>query len=229
MCGRYALTKLEDLERFLNSTAFEGPTRYNIAPTQPAPVVRLNQAGDRVTTTPTWGLVPFWAKDPAAVRRPINARAETVATSGMFRHAFARRRCLVPANGFYEWQARSDRRTKQPWYLHRHDHELFAFAGLCESWGEGEDRLDTFAIITTEPNELVRPIHDRMPVIVPPDEHDRWLDLATEPESLQPLLRPAPDHDWTADPVSTHVNRPDHDDASCIEPIEDPDRDLFSA
>ncbi|MGD8725986.1 MAG: SOS response-associated peptidase, partial [Gemmatimonadales bacterium] len=167
-----------------------------------------------------WGLIPSWAKDPTIGNRMINARAETVATKPAFEGAFKHRRCLIPADGFYEWQKTGSR--KQPYYIGRRDGSVFAFAGLWERWAdEGHDPIETFTIITTTPNDLLAPIHDRMPVILPTDRYDEWLDPAnTETEALQSLLGPAPAADLTATPVSTYVNSPHNEGPECVRPLE---------
>jgi len=217
--------------------------RYNIAPTQPVAVVRLIGAGVVQLPLPSpvsgegpgvrgsdspprelvwlrWGLLPSWAQDPAIGNRLINARAETAATKPAFRSALRRRRCLVVADGFYEWQRTGAR--KQPYFIHMRDDRPFALAGLWESW-EGADHsaLETCAILTTDANELMRPIHDRMPVIVSPNDYDRWLDAAIQkPEQVAPLLKAYPGDGMIAYPVSPYVNSPARDDPRCIEPAE---------
>jgi putative SOS response-associated peptidase YedK len=165
-----------------------------------------------------WGLVPSWAKDAKIGNSLINARAESVAEKPAFRAAFRRRRCLVVADGFYEWQRTGSK--KQPYFIRLADDRPFAFAGLWEFW-EGPDHsaLETCALITTGANELMEPIHDRMPVILAPDDYDRWLDPALQtPEQLQPLLRQFPSGAMVAYPVSTHVNSPRNEDPRCIAP-----------
>jgi putative SOS response-associated peptidase YedK len=164
-----------------------------------------------------WGLIPPWATDPAVGNRMINARAETAATRPAFRAALRRRRCLVLADGFYEW--RSDGRRKQPFLFHRPDQRPFGFAGLWETW-EGPDHrvVESCTLLTTEANAVVRPIHNRMPVILLRDAHAAWLDPAVEdPSPLAALLRPYPEADLVARPVSPYVNSPTHDDPRCIE------------
>ena len=165
-----------------------------------------------------WGLIPSWARDPAIGNRLINARAETVGEKPAFRAALRRRRCLIAADGFYEWQRAGAR--KQPYFIRLRDDRPFAFAGLWESW-EGADHsaLETCTILTTDANEVMRPIHDRMPVILAPDDYARWLDPAIEsPAPLAGLLRPYAADDLTASAVSPHVNSPAHEDPRCIEP-----------
>jgi len=201
--------------------------RFNIAPSQPAPVVRLapqQPEPQRQLVWLRWGLIPGWAKDPAVGNRMINARSETVAEKPAYRAALRRRRCLVAADGFYEWQRTGGR--KQPYLIRMHDESPFAFAGLWEAWEGAEGAcVESCTLLTTEPNELMRPIHNRMPVILAPEHYRRWLDPAVQqPELLLPLLRPYPGDQLRADPVSTFVNNPAHEGPRCIEP----QRDLFS-
>ncbi len=209
---------------------FEVPpftARFNIAPTQPVAVVRLDPQSDeprRELVWLRWGLIPSWAKDPAIGNRMINARAETAAEKPAFRAAFRRRRCLVAADGFYEWQRTGGK--KQPYFIHLHDDRPFGFAGLWESWeGPDHSHIESCTLLTTGPNELLRPIHDRMPVILGPESYAPWLDPAVQqPEQLLPLLQPYPSEAMTADAVGTFVNSPRNDGPQCIEP----QRDLFS-
>jgi putative SOS response-associated peptidase YedK len=242
MCGRFTLRAPASLvaEQFGLLDVPPLDPRYNIAPTQPVAVVRTaglgavqeplpspvsgEGLGVRAASSPRelvwlrWGLVPSWAQDPAIGNRLINARAETAAQKPAFRAAMRRRRCLVVADGFYEWQRTGAR--KQPYFIRMRDDRPFAFAGLWESW-EGADHsaLETCTILTTDANELMRPIHDRMPVIVSPDDYALWLDPANErPEQLASLLEPYRGDAMIAYPVSTLVNSPAHDDPRCIEP-----------
>ena len=166
-----------------------------------------------------WGLIPSWAKDPKIGYQCINAKAETVAEKPSFRSAFKKRRCLVVATGFYEWQVQG--RTKQPMWIGLRSKRPFAFAGLWEHWKPAEEEpLETCTIITTEPNELMRPIHNRMPVILAPVSYDQWLDPTFQHiEPLKALLRPYLSEELTAYPVSTFVNNPRHDAPQCLEPI----------
>ena len=190
--------------------------RYNIAPTQPVVAVHASEGAGRNCEMMHWGLIPSWADDPAIGTRMINARAETVATKPSFRSAFRQRRCLVVADGFYEWQKLE--RRKQPHYIRLRDGKPFAFAGLWERWNKGEGGpLDTCTIITTSPNELIENLHDRMPVILPPNHFEDWL----EPEPLalsrlQDLLVPYPAEGMEAYPVSTYVNKPANDGPECV-------------
>ncbi len=225
MCGRYtlatpteALAKLFQLQTALPSLR----PRYNIAPTQPVAVVRRSTEGEREMVIMHWGLIPSWAKEPDIGNRLINARSETVSEKPSFRSAFKRRRCLVPTDGFYEWQRLNKR--KQPHYVRMGDGEPFAFAGLWEHWeGQDETVIESCTILTTEANAFVRPIHNRMPVIVEPGDYDLWLE--TEPDrtgALARLMRPYSGDRLTAFPISTWVNNPKNDDARCVEPIEQP-------
>ena len=192
MCGRYELHTQPATIALAFALAHppEIRARYNIAPTEQVPIIRLNEAGARELSQVKWGFVPFWAKDPSIGSRTINARAETVATAPAFRSAFKKTRCLIPASGFYEWQKR-DGTTKQPMHIGMKDGAPFAFAGLWTTWGAKDaEQLVTCTIITGEPNELVAPIHNRMPVILAPGDFDRWLDTAA-PDAGE-LLRPYP-------------------------------------
>jgi putative SOS response-associated peptidase YedK len=222
MCGRYTLfSRLEVWEEIHQAQGVpELKPRYNIAPTQQVIVIRLNEEGQREKVMMHWGLIPSWAKDPSIGNRMINARAETVAEKPSFRAAFKRRRCLIPANGFYEWKKVGKR--KQPYYVRRIDGEPMAFAGLWEHW-EGQDGtvVESCTIITTESNSTIRPLHNRMPVILDPEEYNLWLDSeVSDLETLAPLMRPYPDDKLEAILVSTLVNNPRNDDARCIEPPE---------
>jgi putative SOS response-associated peptidase YedK len=189
--------------------------RYNVAPMQQVLAIRPRD-GKRHAELLRWGLVPSWADDPKIGNRLINARADTVASKPSFRSAFKRGRCLVLADGFYEWKAAG--KAKQPFFIRLKSDEPFAFAGLSEHWHRGEQTVDSCALITTEPNELMATIHDRMPVILRPDDYDAWLDPATDKDAAQVLLRPYPADEMTATPVSTLVNSPKNDVAACIEP-----------
>jgi putative SOS response-associated peptidase YedK len=221
MCGRFTLATAPDFEaEFFELAAVpDFPARYNIAPTQPAPVIVVTpERGTRVFRVLRWGLIPGWAKDPTIGSRMINARAETVADKPAFRSAFRRRRCLIVSDGFYEWKKGAGR--KQPLYLRMCDDKPIAFAGLWEHW-EGTDgtRLASCALPTTPPNDVLRPIHDRMPLILGLKSYELWLDPAMDnADRLEPLLRPYPAEKMKAFPVSTRVNSPTRDDPACIEP-----------
>ena len=224
MCGRFALTD-PDADIAVQFGLPEIPDiqpRYNIAPTQPVAAVRLKSRDEtREMVMLNWGLIPFWAKDPKIGARMINARSETAAQKPSFRAAFRRRRCLVIADGFYEWQKQNG--TKQPFFIHLRDARPFAFAGLWEHW-EGPDAstIESCTILTTEPNDFLRPVHNRMPVILKPGDYDLWLDPEVQqPDLIQPLLRPYPAQEMDAYPVSRFVNRPGNDTPECIEPLVD--------
>ena len=166
-----------------------------------------------------WGLVPSWADDPKQLSRPINARAETVAASPMFRGAFANKRCLIPVSGFYEWKKRDD--GKQPYWIGRQDREPFAFAGLWEGWKTPEgETVETCTIITVEPNELISTIHHRMAAILKPDDEATWIDPKSGVDDLLQLLRPYESDELEAVPVSRAVNSPTRDDPALIVPVE---------
>lgn len=234
MCGRYSLTTpLEGLrEIFLFEEIPNLAPRYNIAPTQDVPVLRLGRDdGKRHLRLLRWGLIPFWAKDAAIGSRMINARSESLAEKPAFREAFRKRRCLVLADGFYEWQAPPEgaaprtskaKTPKQPYRITLAGGGPFAFAGLWERWHDkAEDRkLDSFTIVTTEANKTLSPIHHRMPVILAPADHATWLDPESRPADLQALLRPAPEAAVKAEPISTRINAVRHDDASVLAPPE---------
>ena len=222
MCGRYTLTAPAQVltEIFDLAETVELHPRYNIAPTQETAVVGLNHDGKRSLGLMRWGLIPHWAKDPSIGNRLINARAETAAEKPAFRSSFSKRRCLVPADGFYEWQKTGGR--KQPFYLQLKEHRPFAFAGLWARWKASEDEtVQSFTLLTTTPNEVAAKVHDRMPVILPPESYDRWLDPELhDREALEALLLPYPAEAMEAYPVSTLVNSPQNDDPRCIEPID---------
>jgi len=219
MCGRYTLTvEQEALQVALGVEGLVHPRpRYNIAPTQDLPAIVAGAEGRPAGKTLRWGLVPSWARDPSIGNRMINARSETAAEKPSFRGPFRRSRCLLPADGFYEWRKEEGR--KVPFWIHMEDHGPFTLAGLWDRWRgpEGEE-LETFTILTTEPNELLRPIHDRMPVIVAPEDREAWLGAGTPVDVLQSLLGPHPAEPMAVQEVSTHVNSPHNDDPSCIEP-----------
>ena len=225
MCGRFALmTSTEQLamqfdvpETAVNALPPSVP-RYNIAPTQPVAAIRLAENGQREFTFFRWGLVPSWAKDLNIGSRMINARSETVAEKPSFRTAFKRRRCLIPADGFYEWQKQGS--GKQPMFIRPVAERPFALAGLWEVWRDPDGSvLQTCTILTTTPNELMAPIHNRMPVIVEPEDFDLWLNPEPNPEQGLHLLRPYPTEKMTAYPVSTTVNNPRNDVPDCIQPL----------
>lgn len=223
MCGRFTLaaTTQKLAEAF---AGFEFPVelspRYNIAPSQPVAVIANN--GQNKVEFFQWGLVPSWAKEPAIGNQMINARSETLAEKPSFKNAYKRRRCLILTDGFYEWQAAPEagaKGGKTPMYIRLASGEPFALAGLWEVWRAGEDNLLSCAIITTNPNELMATIHNRMPVILPAAAYARWLDPAERrPEELNDLLQPYPAELMTAYPVSKLVNSPKNDSPELIAP-----------
>ena len=221
MCGRYTLTAdAESIQLAFgldDVSAWEQP-RYNIAPTQVVPVITNREP--KTLSLLKWGLVPSWAKDPKIGSRMINARAETAPEKPSFRTAFKRRRCLIPADGYYEWAKRDGR--KAPMYLQRSDRELFAFAGLWENWKQAEgDWLQTFTILTTAANEAVRPFHHRMTVMIEPDDYETWLsEEALSPDEWLPILTRCESLPLTASEVSTLVNKPANDFPEVIQPLE---------
>jgi len=222
MCGRFTLFEPDQVlaREFGVSDFAQGSPRYNISPSQTVAAVRAASAGaGRELALLRWGLIPSWSKDPAIGNRLINARAETAREKPSFRGAFRRHRCLIPANGFYEWQRLE--RGKQPYYVRMRDARVFAFAGLWDRWESPEKGLiETCAILTTSANAVLAPIHDRMPVILPPGKYDRWLDPALkDPDSLAPLLVPFPPEEMLTFPVSPRVNAPTVDDERCIAPL----------
>lgn len=222
MCGRYSLTTAPEAMRRLFATTGalpNYPARFNIAPTQTAPVVRLDAAGSRELALLRWGLVPSWSKGMDRRFSMINARAETVATKPAYRGPFRDRRCLVPADGFYEWK--SEGGAKQPYRFTLKDGGLFAFAGLWDRWQDPTGgTVESYTIIVTTANELVRAVHDRMPVILDSAARDRWLDPQAKPAELTGLLKALPVETMTSTRVSRRVNSPANDDAACIEPID---------
>jgi len=221
MCGRFTLFTLASrlAEVFLPGEVLSFTPRYNISPSQPVLTVRTDPAtGRREFAMPRWGLIPSWAKDASIGNRLINARAETVADKPAFRRAIRERRCLVPADGFYEWK--EEPKGKRPFYVRMRDGTPFALAGLWERWqGISGEPLETCAILTTAPNDLLAPLHDRMPLILAPEAYAQWLDPSVRsPERLSPLFHPFPGDAMEAYPVGRAVNNPRSDDPSCIRP-----------
>jgi len=226
MCGRFSLaTPPEEIARFFNLVALPRlKPRYNIAPTQDCAVIRAPGDDARELVMMRWGLIPSWAKDMAIGNRMINARGESVGEKPAFRAAFRKRRCLVPADGFYEWK--KDGKAKQPYWIGRPGRVLFAFAGLWERWqGEGAEPIESFTIITTDANDAISGLHDRMPAILDPAQYDAWLDPANEDAgALSDMLDPAPVKMLEFHPVGTRINSPKNDDPSLLEP---PPQTLF--
>lgn len=217
MCGRYALygfpPKLQ--EHFGTTNELEFVPHFNIAPTQTVPVVRVDAAGQRIFTLARWGLIPSWVNDSTEIQHPINAKAETAAIKPMFRHAFRKSRVLVPADAFYEWQAVTD--GKQPWLIRLKEDEPMGMGGLLEHWQGPQGEVLTFSILTTESNPLMVKIHDRMPVIIRPENYATWLDPEfTDVNQLQMMARPYPERFMKTYPVSRRVNSPQHDSADLI-------------
>ncbi|REJ71686.1 MAG: SOS response-associated peptidase [Planctomycetota bacterium] len=223
MCGRFTLraSPLELAEVFELLREPVAIPRFNIAPTQSVAVVRAGEAGRELSQV-RWGLIPSWAKDEKIGSRLINARGETVAEKPSFRSAFKRRRCLVPADGFYEWKKLDDR-SKQPYFIGMAGDEPFAFAGLWEHWTDpGGKEVESCTIITTEANELLAELHDRMPVILHEQDYDQWLDpQEAEKDRLLGLLVPYESSALRAYPVSRLVNSPRNDVAECVKPIDE--------
>jgi putative SOS response-associated peptidase YedK len=220
MCSRYNLTtSLEAVWayfRVANGEPF--PPRYNIAPTQPALIVRLDHARERELALVRWGLIPSWAKDPARLSLLINARAESATVKASFRGAMRHRRCLVPANGFYEWTGKAGGR--QPHLIRRRDGDLIALAGLWESWlGADGSEIDTMAILTVPANQALSPLHDRMPAILLPEHFDAWLDTrGFSDEMAAEMLRPAPDNLLEYVAVNPSLNNARNEGPDLIEP-----------
>jgi putative SOS response-associated peptidase YedK len=212
MCGRYSLRRVDISAAALDATPsfdfeeFSERGRFNVAPSQVIPMARVNSRGQRVLELARWGLIPAWSKTLPKLQ-PINARAETLLTSGMFRNVFERRRCLIPADGFYEWKAMG-KKTKQPYFFHFKDDRIFAFAGLWDRWKPDSETepIETCTIITTSPNDLVKPIHNRMPAIVDPNDYARWLDPHVPATAVGDVLRPFDAAEMESFAVSTRVN-----------------------
>lgn len=216
MCGRYTLkTPAKAVADYFGLSDPPSLTpRYNIAPTQAVATVRAEEAGRKLVLL-RWGLVPSWADDPKIGCSLINARAETAASKPAFRSAFRHRRCLILADGFYEWKKAGTK--KQPYFFSMREGQPFAFAGLWERWEKGQEPMESCTVLTTAANETVKPLHDRMPVILSPKDYDQWLD--SNAQGIVALLKPYADAAMKAFPVSTLVNKPSNDDPKCIEPL----------
>lgn len=222
MCGRFVLKSSgDDVADLLALPSIPALSpRYNIAPTQTIWAARIDQAGGERRLVPLrWGLIPHWAKDAGIGARLINARSETAAEKPAFRGAFRRRRCLVPADGYYEWSATPA--GKQPYFIRRCDGQAFAIAGLYEAWTDADGKpTESCALLTTRANEELAQLHDRMPVILERGAHQDWLDpTLADAAHLSALLTPAPRDALRADPVSRRVNNPRNDDPRCIETL----------
>ncbi|MBW6521846.1 MAG: SOS response-associated peptidase [Desulfoarculaceae bacterium] len=220
MCGRFVLTSTTEHIRqsFGVDDVPSIAPRYNIAPTQDVLVIRQNGGGSRYAGMLRWGLIPHWAKDPAIGNKMINARSETAHEKPSFRNSIHYHRCLIPASGFIEWSQQNG--SKQPWYIHRKDGELLAFAGIWDSWQGAEGTIDSCSILTTSANNLVAKIHDRMPVVLSVSEYDQWLDRQiTEAKQLEALYAPFPADLLEAIPISTKINNPRFDSRDCLEPL----------
>ncbi len=221
MCGRFTLrTPAKEIAVLFDLNEIPDLTpRYNIAPTQSVAAIRRDtksQVDNFVLLR--WGLIPFWADSPKVGYRMINARAETVSEKPAFRNAFEKRRCVVLADGFFEWKKIGTK--KQPFYFYLQDEQPFAFAGLWERWRRVDETIESCTIIVTEANELVEPIHDRMPVILPKASHEMWLDINFQDKAqLESLLTPFPADEMASHPVSTVVNSPRNDESGCVSPL----------
>ena len=214
MCGRYVTRDQAAIERYFNLSLhqFQLSDRFNIAPGTMVPVICV-PFGKRVLSGMYWGLIPSWAKDMKIAYRTINARAETVATKPAFRSAYKARRCLIPASGFYEWKR--DVEPKQPYYIHRRNGNPLAFAGLWETWKGSDGTIESCTIITTKANEMMAELHNRMPVILDPEDFDWWMTGKTE--QVGQLLRPYPSDALHAYPISRRVNNPRNDGPELLE------------
>lgn len=217
MCGRFALPNPEEIAGHFN--LYQIPNfapRYNIAPSQDIAAVRIiPQASTRELIHFRWGLIPSWAKDKKVGYKMINARAETIADKPAFRAAFKYRRCLIPACGFFEWS--HDEKFKQPYFIKLKDTPIFAFAGLWEHWkGDNGEVIESCTIITVDANKAVKDVHDRMPVIIRPEQYGRWLDTEAQKKDLLPMLKPFPDNNMHVYPVGIEVNSPKNDTPNCL-------------
>jgi putative SOS response-associated peptidase YedK len=222
MCGRFTLTvDAESIQMNFPWLKVPEPIkpRYNIAPSQPVAVIA--NTNEKKLDFLIWGLIPSWAKDPKIGNRLINARGETLAEKPSFRAAYRRRRCLILTDGFYEWVKQPGQKTKSPFYVQLKSKQPFVFAGLWETWFSPDgSELKTTTIITTEPNDLISRIHARMPVIIPEQAYNLWLESTEKsPEELNHLLKPFPSDEMIQFPVSRVVNSPTNDSPECIEPL----------
>ncbi|NMG29614.1 SOS response-associated peptidase [Aromatoleum evansii] len=218
MCGRYALygpaSRIRD-QFTADIDELNLPPRYNAAPLQELPIVRQRPTGERVVHLLRWGLIPSWSKDATIAHKLINARSESAPDKPSFRAAFKSRRCIVPASGFYEWKKLAGR--KQPYFIHAAGEELLALAGLWERWSNPEgDTIDTFTILTTEANEAVQAMHDRMPVLLGRGDYEAWLNRETDLERVRQLLTPYPSDSIQMHPVSLRVGNVRNDDPDLV-------------
>ncbi|HNK63572.1 MAG TPA: SOS response-associated peptidase [Anaerolineales bacterium] len=223
MCGRFTLTVdpaelKESFDGYIFPTQFA--PRFNIAPTQPVLAIP-NDAKNRADFF-LWGLIPSWSKDPTIANKLINARGETLAEKPSFRGGFKYKRCMILADGFYEWKTNAGEKNKTPYFIHMKDRNPFALAGLWDEWHSPDGAsVRTCTIITTEPNELMSTLHNRMPVILDPKDYAQWLDPAPQPpDRLQHLIRPFPADRMSAHPVSTLVNKPENDRPELVVPLQ---------
>lgn len=222
MCGRFTLRnpRRVRIERVRVGGLFNNAPRYNIAPSQSVLAIVEGEV-EREAALFQWGPIPSWSKEPKGF---INARSETLEEKPSFSESFHRRRCLIPADGFFEWDKRS-RRSKQPYYFHMNDEAPFALAGIWDEWRKDELSITSCAIITTTPNELLAPIHDRMPVILREEDQNSWLRSDARPAELKTLLAPFSATEMKSFPVSSRVNHPRFDDSDLVEPT-DPDMQI---
>ncbi|HEX9929306.1 MAG TPA: SOS response-associated peptidase [Pyrinomonadaceae bacterium] len=229
MCGRYVLkAEKEAIEKEFDSIVEQAKQaeqlnhpRFNIAPSQIVLAVRQFEF-ERIANGLKWGLIPSWAKEESIGNRMINARAESITEKPSFRNAFRSRRCIVPASGFYEWKQTGGKGAKQPFYFHLKDKPVFGFAGLWETWKteEGEE-IESCTIITTEANAVLAPVHDRMPIIIKPEDYEAWLDPKNfDTDDLQKFLKPYPSYEMASHAVSRQVNSPSFDGEELINPVE---------
>lgn len=217
MCGRFALKiPAKELQRYYHTrNAMEYPARYNIAPSLPVLTIHNAHSSERVMDIMRWGLVPSWAKDISIGNRMINARSETLEEKPSFRNAFKRRRCIIPASGFYEWHAK----TREPYYFSPAE-GILSLAGIWEHWQSADgSELYSCAILTTSANRLLQPVHERMPVMLKPDSIDLWLSPEEDTKLLKPLLQPYDDNMLQAWPISKQVNNPSNDTSNLVEPV----------
>lgn len=221
MCGRFVLKdNIKDLSSCFHIDDFDDlfpEPRYNICPGQNVPVIIMKDR--KMFIMMRWGLVPSWSNDPLIGFQMINARAETLTQKPSFKNSFKKHRCIIPCSGFYEWE-KIDKKTKMPYYIRHKNGEPFALAGLWDEWNNDGGNLTTFTIITTTPNKIIEPIHDRMPVILKAEDHDMWLNPDIKnTENVITLLKPYPAEEMELYEISTYVNNPKNDSPECIEPL----------